>query len=103
MLSRAGPFGAGNPEPLLAMPAHTIAFADPVGENHVRVRLRSRDGKPVNAIAFRAAGHPLGKALLENRGRVVHAAGHVAIDRWQGDERVQLRLVDVAASSSAPA
>jgi hypothetical protein len=33
----------------------------------------------------------------------VHAAGHVAIDRWQGDERVQLRLVDVAASSSAPA
>jgi single-stranded-DNA-specific exonuclease len=98
MLSRAGPFGAGNPEPLLALPAHTIAFADPVGENHVRARLRSGDGKFVNAIAFRAAGHPLGKALLENRGRSVHAAGHVAIDRWQGEARVQLRLADVAAS-----
>jgi single-stranded-DNA-specific exonuclease len=36
---------------------------------------------------------------LENRGRAVHAAGFVAIDRWQGEERVQLRLVDAAAVS----
>jgi hypothetical protein len=28
---------------------------------------------------------------------VLHAAGHIAVDRWQGEERVQLRLVDVAA------
>jgi single-stranded-DNA-specific exonuclease len=98
LLSRAGPYGAGNPEPLLALPAHTIAFADPIGESHVRVRLRSNEGKLVNAIAFRASGQPLGKALLENRGRAVHAAGHVAIDRWQGEERVQLRLVDLAAN-----
>jgi single-stranded-DNA-specific exonuclease len=98
LLSRAGPYGAGNPEPLLALPAHTIAFADPIGESHVRIRLRSNEGKLVNAIAFRASGQPLGKALLENRGRAVHAAGHVAIDRWQGEERVQLRLVDLAAN-----
>jgi hypothetical protein len=26
----------------------------------------------------------------------VHVAGFVAIDRWQGEERVQLRLVDAA-------
>ena len=31
MLSRAGPYGAGNPEPLLVLPAHTLAYADPVG------------------------------------------------------------------------
>lgn len=98
ILSRAGPYGAGNPEPLLALPAHTIAFVDPIGESHVRARLRSGDGKFVNAIAFRAVGRPLGTALLESRGRTVHAAGHVAIDRWQGEERVQLRLVDVAAA-----
>jgi single-stranded-DNA-specific exonuclease len=52
----------------------------------------------VNAIAFRAAGQPIGKALLENRGRSVHAAGQIAIDRWQGEERVQFRLVDLAAA-----
>jgi single-stranded-DNA-specific exonuclease len=96
MLSRAGPYGAGNPEPLLVLPAHTLAYADPVGENHVRARFRSGDGKFVNAIAFRAMGQPLGKALLENRGRAMHAAGNIAIDRWQGEERVQLRLADLA-------
>jgi single-stranded-DNA-specific exonuclease len=98
MLSRAGPYGAGNPEPLLALPAHTVAFVDPIGENHIRARLRSGDGRVVNAIAFRAAGRPLGKVLLDSRGRALHVAGHVAVDRWQGEERVQLRLVDVAAA-----
>ena len=96
LLARAGPYGAGNPEPLLALPAHTLAYADPVGANHIRARFKSAEGKMVNAIAFRAVGHPLGRALIDNRGRTMHAAGHLAIDRWQGEERVQMRLVDVA-------
>ena len=96
LLARAGPYGAGNPEPVLALPAHMIAYADPVGENHIRLRLKSGDGKFVNAIAFRAAGTPLGKALIDNRGRAVHAAGQIAVDRWQGEERVQLRIGDIA-------
>ncbi|HEY0222936.1 MAG TPA: single-stranded-DNA-specific exonuclease RecJ [Pseudolabrys sp.] len=100
MLARAGPFGAGNPEPVLALPAHTLAYADPVGENHIRARFRSGDGKFVNAIAFRVAGTPLGKALIDNRGRQMHAAGALAIDRWQGEERVQMRLTDVAVSGN---
>jgi single-stranded-DNA-specific exonuclease len=50
----------------------------------------------VNAIAFRAAGKPLGSALTENRGRAVHAVGTLSIDRWNGEERVQLRLMDLA-------
>jgi single-stranded-DNA-specific exonuclease len=99
LLARAGPYGAGNPEPLLALPAHTLAYVDPVGENHIRARFRSGDGKFVNAIAFRVAGTPLGKALIDNRGRAMHAAGTLTVDRWQGEERVQLRLTDVAPSS----
>jgi single-stranded-DNA-specific exonuclease len=99
LLARAGPYGAGNPEPMLALPEHTLAYADLVGENHIRARFKSGDGKFVNAIAFRAAGQPLGRALLDNRGRAMHAAGHLAIDRYQGEERVQMRLTDVALSS----
>jgi single-stranded-DNA-specific exonuclease len=98
LLARAGPFGAGNPEPLLALPAHTLAYADPVGESHIRARFRSGDGKFVNAIAFRAVGQPLGRALLDNRGRSVHAAGSLALDHWQGEARVQMRLTDLATS-----
>ena len=62
----------------------------------MRARLRSGDGTMVNAIAFRAAGQKLGRALLESRGQPVHAAGTLAIDRWHGEERVQFRLSDIA-------
>ncbi len=99
LLSKAGPYGAGNPEPVLALPAHTLAYADPVGENHIRARFKSGDGKFVNAIAFRVAGTPLGKTLIDNRGRQMHAAGYLTVDRWQGEERVQMRLTDAALSS----
>jgi single-stranded-DNA-specific exonuclease len=95
-MARAGPFGAGNPEPVIALPSHTLVYADEVGQAHVRARLRSGDGAIINAIAFRALNQPLGHALLQNRGQSVHAAGTLAIDRWNGTERVQLRLLDLA-------
>jgi single-stranded-DNA-specific exonuclease len=95
-LAQAGPFGAGNPEPVLAMPAHVLTYADEVGQSHIRARLRAGDGAVINAIAFRAVGQKLGAALVQHRGRSVHAIGSLAIDRWQGEERVQLRLLDVA-------
>ncbi|HMG79894.1 MAG TPA: single-stranded-DNA-specific exonuclease RecJ [Xanthobacteraceae bacterium] len=98
MIERAGPFGSGNPEPVIALPAHTVSYAEEVGQAHMRVRLKSADGAAVNAIAFRAAGQKLGTALLDSRGRQVHAAGSFAIDRWQGEERVQFRLTDIAAA-----
>jgi single-stranded-DNA-specific exonuclease len=50
----------------------------------------------VNAIAFRALGQPLGQALLNSLGQPVHAAGMLSIDRWNGAERVQMRLIDIA-------
>jgi single-stranded-DNA-specific exonuclease len=99
-IARAGPFGAGNPEPVIALPAHTLVYAEEVGQAHVRARLRAGDGSIVNAIAFRAAGQKLGQALAQHRGRAVHAAGTLCIDRWNGTERVQLRLVDIAAADA---
>jgi single-stranded-DNA-specific exonuclease len=96
MIERAGPFGSGNPEPVIALPAHSVTYAEEVGQAHMRVRLKSADGASVNAIAFRAAGQKLGTALLDSRGRQVHAAGSFAIDRYQGEERVQFRLTDIA-------
>src|SRR5438067_3875750 len=101
-LARAGPFGAGNPEPIVALPAHTIVYAGEVGRAHVRARLRGGDGSTINAVAFRAAGQPLGIALAQNRGRSVHAAGSLTVDRWQGEERVQLRLIDIAPTDIPP-
>ena len=75
-----------------------MVYADGVGQNHIRVRLKGGNGSFVNAIAFRAAGQKLGNALMQSRGRPVHAAGCLSIDRYQGEERVQLRILDIAAS-----
>ena len=101
-IARAGPFGAGNPEPMIALPAHTLAYAEPVGQAHMRARLRAGDGSIVNAIAFRAAGQELGHALTQYRGQSVHAAGTLCVDRWNGVERVQLRLADFAPADALP-
>ncbi len=96
MIGRAGPFGSGNPEPVIALPAHTLTYAEEVGQAHMRARLKSADGSSINAIAFRAAGQKLGAALRASRGLRIHAAGTFSIDRWQGEERVQFKLTDIA-------
>lgn len=96
LLNRAGPFGSGNPEPVIALPAHQLIYADEVGQAHLRLRFKSPDGATVNAIAFRSVGQKLGNALLAARGQSLHVAGSISVDRWQGAERVQLRVLDVA-------
>jgi single-stranded-DNA-specific exonuclease len=102
-LNRAGPFGSGNPEPVVALPCHQLIYADAVGESHLRVRFKSGDGAIVNGIAFRSIRQPLGNALTQHRGQPLHVAGSLALDRWQGTERVQLRVLDVAVPDQGPA
>ena len=102
-LNRAGPFGAGNPEPVMALPSHQLIYADEVGQAHLRLRFKSGDGTIVNGIAFRSVGQKLGNALTQNRGQPLHVAGSLAVDRWQGTERVQLRVLDVAVPDQGPA
>jgi len=97
-IALAGPYGAGNPEPLLVFPDLRVAFADVVGGAHVKVRLTGGDGARLDAIAFRAAGTPLGEGLLQSRGRPIHVAGKLRTDDWNGQERVQLQIEDAAAS-----
>ena len=98
-IALAGPYGAGNPEPLLVFPDVRVAFADVVGGTHVKVRLTGGDGAKLDAIAFRAAGTPLGEGLLQSRGRPIHVAGKLRTDDWNGQERVQLQIEDAAAST----
>jgi single-stranded-DNA-specific exonuclease len=102
-LDRAGPFGSGNPEPLLALPSHQLIYADEVGQAHLRLRFKSGDGAIVNGIAFRSVGQTLGNALTQNRGQLLHVACALSLDRFQGTERVQLRVLDVGLSEQGPA
>lgn len=95
-LESAGPFGAGHPQPVLAIPSHRMRDARLVGTAHVKVTLEAMDGARLDGIAFRAAETPLGDLLLNGRGRNVHVAGSIGADFWQGTRRVQLRILDAA-------
>ncbi|MFO1104404.1 MAG: single-stranded-DNA-specific exonuclease RecJ [Methylocystis sp.] len=95
-VERAGPFGQGNPEPIFVLPEQQVAFARIVGADHVRARLRSRDGATVDAIAFRAANSPLGGALLKGEGAAFHVAAKLSGNVFRGVERVETRIVDLA-------
>src|SRR5207237_10762684 len=79
-LNRAGPFGSGNPEPVVALPSHQLVYADEVGQAHLRLRFKSGDGSIVNGIAFRSIGQKLGNALTQSRGQPLHSARSV----WGG-------------------
>jgi single-stranded-DNA-specific exonuclease len=103
ILNRAGPFGSANPEPVVALPSHQLIFADEVGQAHLRLRFKSGDGAIVNGVAFRSLGQKLGNALVAQRGQALHVAGSLAVDRYQGSERVQLRVLDVAVPDRGPA
>ena len=99
-IASAGPFGAGNPEPLVAVPDARVAYADVVGRDHVKLRLTGGDGSRLDAIAFRAAASPLGEGLLASRGRTIHAVGRLKQDDWGGVARVQLEIQDAAPATA---
>jgi single-stranded-DNA-specific exonuclease len=96
MIERAGPFGAGNPAPMFAFPAHRVIYADLAGNEHVKVTLENEAGARIKAIAFRALNTDLGESLLAERGRPVHVAGRLAIDTWNGGRGVQVLIEDAA-------
>lgn len=96
-IERAGPFGSGNPGPVFAFPSHKARFAQVVGKGgHVSFTLASDDGAKLKAIAFRAAGTPLGDILLRDADQPLHFAGSLSLDHYQGREQVQFRLTDIA-------
>jgi single-stranded-DNA-specific exonuclease len=95
-IERAGPYGAGNPEPVFVLPRHRLVDVVAVGADHLRVRAASADNQTIEAIAFRAANNALGEALKRLRGSAVHLAGTLTINRYGGREKAQLRVLDAA-------
>ncbi|MFM1816252.1 MAG: putative single-strand DNA-specific exonuclease RecJ [Pseudomonadota bacterium] len=96
LLEHAGPYGQGNPAPRFAFPAARVKFAKVVGNAHVRCMLEAGDGSRIEAIAFRAAGEPVGELLMGTKGTPVHVAGSVKKDTWGGRQRFELQIEDAA-------
>jgi single-stranded-DNA-specific exonuclease len=94
LVERAGPYGAGQPEPVFAMGDVTPLFVKELGNGHIRFTAEDRSGGRLDAIAFRAADRAGGKALLA--GKKVHLAGRLSINAWKGRRKAQMEVMDIA-------
>lgn len=96
VLEKAGPFGTGHAAPLFALPRHRLLDVRLAGTNHLRADLASESGGRIQAMAFRSMDTPLGDFLLRSRGSMVHVAGSLSANYWNGSRRMQFRVVDAA-------
>jgi single-stranded-DNA-specific exonuclease len=96
MIERAGPFGAGNALPRFALTGVRVDYAQPVGEGHVRCTLVGQERGRLEAIAFRAGQSDLAPALLDPAKPILHVAGALRIDRYNGRQSVRLQIDDAA-------
>ncbi|HCX69557.1 MAG TPA: single-stranded-DNA-specific exonuclease RecJ, partial [Rhodobiaceae bacterium] len=101
LLQQAGPYGAGNAEPRFAVPSVRVVRADIVGKAHVRVILAGEDGGRLKGIAFRAAESPLGALLMDKGAGLLHIAGRLSADEWQGRRDVQFTIEDAVPTRDA--
>ena len=90
-LQRLEPFGSGHPTPLFWSSRCRISQQRLLRGGHLQLSLRQGDAM-ARAIAWRWSGS-------ENLPAEVDVAYHLRLNRWNGQERLQLELVAVRASS----
>ena len=98
--AKVGPFGAGNPQPLFAFADMRITYAERVRGGHVRCAFEDAGGLRVSGICFRAEESGLDEILLQANPPIVHVAGRLKADEWQGRKRIDLQVQDISIASS---
>jgi len=86
------PFGEGNPEPLFLARSLEVTGSWIVGNTHLKLKVKQ--GKAIfDAIGFGLAEfHPL-------KGKMLDIVFTPTLNQWQGQEKIQLRVVDLALNS----
>jgi single-stranded-DNA-specific exonuclease len=96
-LARLAPFGAGNEEPVVVLPAVRVARADRLGNDGNTIRaMVEGEGARVKTLLFRAGDGPLAQALTDRAGGLLHLAGHIRAEAWNGSESVGFFVRDAA-------
>lgn len=95
---RLAPFGAGNPEPVFALPRVRVVRADRIGREGatIRVYVEGEGGGPrLKALLFRAKEGALADALLGAR-VPLHLAGQLRAEEWNGTVTAGFFIQDAA-------
>ncbi|MGA1342992.1 MAG: single-stranded-DNA-specific exonuclease RecJ, partial [Hyphomonas sp.] len=88
-----GPFGVGAPEPVFMLRDVNVTGIRRVGAQHLKFTAEDSTGR-LDGIAWRSEGTPLGDALRQ--GGRFDLAGRLKADTWNGRQRVQLEMIDLA-------
>lgn len=94
------PFGESNPPPLFLVPRIPVLEYRTVGaeSRHLKLTLGGLDSQ-VDAIAFGRGDFAM--QILSNHIRTVDIVGEITIDAWNGRERLQMVVHDIASAGSA--
>lgn len=97
-LEGVGPYGAGNPRPVVLFPDLRLTYADRLKGGHVRCTFEDMAGNRLRGIAFRAHETGLDSALFAQSAGRYHVLGALKRDRFRGQEKVDFHLHDMAPS-----
>lgn len=100
MLAKAAPFGTSNPEPTIVIPHARVMVADTL-KNGEHARLIVTDHQTnhkarLKAMAFRIKDTELERILPTLPGKVVHLAGKLRLNHWQGTTSAEMLIDDLA-------
>ena len=88
------PFGSGNPEPVFYSGNLEVMDSWIVGENHLKLRLRQ--GESIQeAIGFNLAD------MQPVQGSAINIVYTPEINKWNGNEKVQMRILDLESSGES--
>jgi single-stranded-DNA-specific exonuclease len=98
-LDRLAPYGPGHAEPILAVTGLRVGEARRVGDGEAHLLLRMRRGhETLDAIAF---GMPPDRPLPAPE-TLVDLVGTLEADRFEGQPRLRLRVLDYADAEASP-
>ena len=93
-LSLLGPYGSQVPQPVIVIPNCQILFTKEMGEGHLLCKLK-RDKGTLDAVCFNARKSGL-DIILSKPNQILHIAGNLVKNEWQGVIKPQMRIIDIA-------
>lgn len=94
-LQPLSPFGEANPEPVFFTRALELRASRVVGDRHLKFTVKQGE-KVLEAIGFGLAE----KGSLE--GKTVNMVFTPEVNRWRGEEKIQLRVLDLEEADQGP-
>jgi single-stranded-DNA-specific exonuclease len=94
VMQKLAPFGQGNPAPTFLTRKVEVVGCRPMGNNgeHLRLKLK-QGGMAWDGVAFRLG------AYLAETSSPLDIVYNLEIDRWGGEERLRLNIIDFAPAS----